>query len=135
MVGAVEVRVLHQIQFVDGVDLLARHHGRCTADVMVMMVVVVVVIWVVNVLVERAVVDGQVQRHGVGADLVRRRGAAVQRHVRTAETVHRMFAGVRTCEACNNDIITDNNMITVVDAEKDVKSCGYDAKARDRLNL
>lgn len=118
MVGAVEVRVLHQIQFVDGVDLLARHHGRCAADVMVMMVVVVV-IWVVNVLVERPVVDGQVQRHGVGADLVRRRGAAVQRHVRTAETVHRMFAGVRTCEVCDNDnIITDNTIFQLSTSSK-----------------
>lgn len=107
MVGTVEVRVLHQVQFVDGVDLLARHRGRGTADVMVM-VVVVMVIWMVQVLVEGPVVDGQVQRHGVGADLVRRRGAAVQRHVRTAETVHRMFAGVRTCEVCRNDIVTDN---------------------------
>lgn len=120
MVGAVEVRVLHQIQFVDGVDLLARHHWRGTSDVMVMMMVVVV-IWVVHVLVEGPVVDGQVQRHGVGADLVRRRGAAVQRHVRTAETVHRMFAGVRTCAVCSNDIITDN-MILVVDAKKDIRS-------------
>lgn len=85
------------------------------------MMMVVVVIWVVHVLVEGPVVDGQVQRHGVGADLVRRRGAAVQRHVRTAETVHRMFAGVRTCEVCSNDIITDN-MILVVDAKKDIRS-------------
>lgn len=58
MVVAVEVRVLHQIQFVDGVDLLARQHGRGTADVMVM--VVMVVILVMHVLVVGPVVDGQV---------------------------------------------------------------------------
>lgn len=79
MVVAVEVRVLHQIQFVDGVDLLARHHGRRTADVMVMVVVVHVL--VVQVLVMGPVVDGQVQGHGIGANLVCRRGAAVQGHV------------------------------------------------------
>lgn len=58
MVVAVEIRVLHQIQFVDRVDLLARHHGRGTADVMVM--VMMVVIWVVHVLVMGTVVNGQV---------------------------------------------------------------------------
>jgi len=58
MVVAVEVRVLHQIQFVDRVDLLARHHGRGTTDVMVM--VMMMVILVVNVLVMGPVVDGQV---------------------------------------------------------------------------
>jgi hypothetical protein len=60
MVATVEVRVLHQIQFVDRVDLLARHHGRGTAHVMVMVVVVVMVIRVVYVLAEGPVVDGQV---------------------------------------------------------------------------
>jgi len=58
MIVAVEVRVLHQIQFVNRVDLLARHHGRCTTDVMVM--VMMMVILVVHVLVMRAVVNGQV---------------------------------------------------------------------------
>jgi len=95
MVGTVEVRVLHEIQFVDRVDLLAVDRGYGAADHV--MAVVLVVLMVVNVLVMGPVVDGQVQRHGVGADLVRRRGAAVQGHVRAAEAVHRMVAGVRTC--------------------------------------
>jgi len=59
MVVAVKVRVLHQIQFVDGVDLLAWQHGRCTTDVMVM--VMMVVILVVHVLVMGPVVNGQVE--------------------------------------------------------------------------
>lgn len=41
MIVAVEVRVLHQIQLVDRIDLLARNRGRCAADAVVVMVLVV----------------------------------------------------------------------------------------------
>lgn len=97
LVAAAEVRVLHQIQLVDRINLLARDDGRGSAHVMMMVVVVVVLGVGVQVLVVHAVVHRQVQRHGVRADLVRGRGAAVQGYIRTAEAVHRMVARVRTC--------------------------------------
>lgn len=40
MIIAVEVRVLHQIQLVNRIDLLARNRGRGTADVVMMVMVV-----------------------------------------------------------------------------------------------
>lgn len=46
MIVAVEVRVLHQIQLVDRIDLLARDRGRCAADAVVVMVMVLVVLHV-----------------------------------------------------------------------------------------
>lgn len=108
IVTTVEVRVLHQVKFVDRIDLLtAGDRGRggrgsaaATADVSVMVVMVAVHVLVVGTAV--VVLHGQVQRHGVRTDFVRRRSAAVHRHVRTAETVNRMVAGVRTCVRSKN---------------------------------
>lgn len=100
MIVTVEVRVLHQVKFVDRIDLLTGDRGRGgrgrASDVSVMVMVVMVVVHVL-VMGPVVVLDGQVQGHGVRTDLVRRRGAAVHRHVRTAETVDRMVSGVRTC--------------------------------------
>lgn len=112
IVAAAEVRVLHQIQLVDRIDLLAGQRCRGAGGhvmtvllqkmrVLVVMVMVVLLLLLlllkVLVILMVLVLHGQIQGHGVRSDLVCCRGAAVQGHVRTAEAVHRMVAGVRTC--------------------------------------
>lgn len=96
VVVAVEIRVLHQVKFVDRIDLLSRYRGiSATADMMLVLMVLMMMVVVLSVLVN-CPVDGQVQWHGVRADFVGCGNTAVQRYVRTTETIHRMIADIRT---------------------------------------
>lgn len=58
VVGAVEIRVLHQVKFVDRIDLLSRYRGiSATADMMLVLMVLMMMVVVLSVLVN-CPVDG-----------------------------------------------------------------------------